>query len=239
MFLRRPFFVLSSCAFAIMPLFADISCPSANLATLIGTTCDIGPFQFTFDGLNSQNFRNVGGHVSIGGWSASDFLLTPTSDGFRLSFDGGPQNIAAPGGGDVADDYAELVFDVSVPGGELVGVDVSGGILLATGTFGDGFYQNDVCSTSGCGASEMQAFTSTSAGHIVRTGPPFMSGHSAASDIFNLHADNGATASWDGTPTTFIFEASTPEPHTFPVSIITLFALFSVRWTRKRHCEFL
>jgi hypothetical protein len=218
------------------PTFLNSPCVSGNLSGIIGTTCDIGNLQFTFNGLSGQDFSNVGGVVTIHNWDASDFTLTPTSDGFGISFDAGPQNISAPSGGDIADDYAELDFDLNVFGGELIGDDVSGGILSASGAFATGFYQNDVCSILGCGTSEMQAFDSTVAGHVIRSGPPFSSG-TAVNDIFNLQVSDGnAVASWDGTQTNFTFtvKSTAPEPSNFLIGLLCCLGIAQIRRHQKR-----
>ncbi len=85
------------CGLSSKPAFAD-ACRSANLADIIGTTCNIGHVEFTFQDFYSQNFAfdsDTGTYLYNTPWSASDFYFVPFWPfwqgglGFELLFGGG------------------------------------------------------------------------------------------------------------------------------------------------------
>lgn len=203
------------------PAFADIiPCASGNLSTIIGTTCDIGPLQFTFTALNGQI---GGGTVGFAPWSASSFTLTILSNGLSTGFELSgppPQTVAS-----IADsvlgfeDYAQLYFQVTDLDGLINGVAISGGHLSVTGP--PAFANDNVASNELQLGSYFVTDVTYGVGvaipyyHVY--GPPFSSGVGVA-EPFLLYAEGGDTASIDDVATYFDF-ATEPLPLPPPNSI--------------------
>jgi hypothetical protein len=204
------------------------SCQSGSLSNLIGTTCNVGHLQFTFG--------------SMSGEPASDFSFVPVSDGFTLTFTGGPLSVSsAPGSGETEDAalLTYMVFDLNpVTGARMhdifTSIGVSGGALSTTGTTGysQAFYQGSVCGPHACIygglASEDDIGTITS--YSLNTASPLnpkqpcseqpracFNPGSGILEPFVVGANGGNSASWDGSPTTFTWGTTTyhdpaPEP---------------------------
>jgi PEP-CTERM motif len=216
---------------------ADPSCASGSLAALVGTTCDIGPLQFTFGALTSDAYIGVvgGSSSSSSPWTASAFFFAPVSNGFIVSFDGGPLSVTAPifGG---ADDEAILAYSVIDLDGDLTGESVSGGLLsaAANGGFASAVYEGFTYSATG--DSSIFGFNRVIDGipssyQIGLQGAPFSVGAEGEADLFLLNGENGGTAGWDGTPTTFTF-GSTPEPSSLLLFATGLLGIVFI--TRKK-----
>lgn len=205
-----------------------------NLSAFIGTTCTIGSLQYQFTNvIPTDNVNGVAGTQ----WTASDLTITPTAalDGFTLTFDGGPLSASTIDG--TSADYAiEVQYLVSDPGGYILGENVSGGVLSSAGGSmnGDGSYQQGVADFIGVTTCSIcidsQAFTELESLNGVTTydgglsfctadfPPCEISTAGADADPFQVRAQNGGSASWDGTPTTFTYiltnpaSVATPEP---------------------------
>ena len=100
LFRRLAVFCLGA-LFAV-PVFADVACSSGNLSGLVGTTCDIGSLQFTFQGLYGANYTydSVSSSYMYGtAKTASDFTFTAFGDGFSLGLTGNNGiSLSGPGG---------------------------------------------------------------------------------------------------------------------------------------------
>ena len=183
------------------PALADSDCAAGSLSTVMGTTCNIGSLQFTFSDYTASS------------WTPSNFTLTPVSNGFTLSFDGGAQSITGPTSS-ISYDYFELYYYVTDLTGVLTGESVSGGELLTSGgtsipPFAE--YYGYTCPLGSDCETRIGAFADSNGGPTSYAyGDPFSSGYAYAAP-FSLEAGFGATASWDGTPTTFTY-TSTPVP---------------------------
>jgi hypothetical protein len=211
----------------VVPAFADIPCASGNLSSLIGTTCDIGSLQFDFTDGSGANFvyDAISNTTTYGiAASTSEFTFTALSNGFTLGFSGGPQSVTGPGG-DI-DSYAVneyiLHYNVVDSAGNIVGENVTGGTLSATGSdlsYADGIGLTVNSSSSyvqGGNQAYQQSGLSTNQNVTSVSGSPFSSGFGQA-DPFILFARNADSASWDGTPTTFTFTSDAPEPGFTPL----------------------
>src|SRR6516225_3846771 len=117
---------------------ADTACTAGNLSSIMGTSCNIGPIQFTFTSLYAvYNVTNdATGQVSDNlNFAASDFYLAPTTDGFTLTLLNGPQLMSAsPGniaGEDVFLSYNLLLLNPSL---YVTGESVTSPGLSATGS---------------------------------------------------------------------------------------------------------
>jgi PEP-CTERM motif len=178
------------------PAMGDTACVAGNLSGLIGTTCDIGTLQFTFNSVTTYG----------NSYSAGNFTLTPVSNGFMLSFDGGVESITAPANG-VAIDYFDLHYSVTDLAGNITGENVTGGALSAWGGDSSAVSKGETWS----GSSIVEGFKCSSpCAPTWNYGSPFTSG-SADAFPFSLAAQNGASASWDGTPTTFTYTRTNPD----------------------------
>jgi hypothetical protein len=205
---------LTLLVFLVIPAFADgVACASGSLASIDGTTCDIGNLQFAFNGLQSVNTLGVP-------WTDSDFTFTVLSNGFELS---GPpaQTIPATTGGQ---SYAQLAFgvtDLTGPPDGITDLNVSGGNLSVSGpNFSRASTVLQIYGPDGC-----SLFTSNdiidSDGTIFNTGnksgsatsAPFCLGFAAPFAVF---AEKGNTASIDGTTADFTFTTGPAPPPTPP-----------------------
>ena len=214
---------------------ADTLCVAGNLSGLIGTTCDIGDFRFTFTELASTNDAYIGNTLSYSNpWSVNDFSLAPVANGFTLSFDGGPQSITT-GQFESSRDYAVLGYDVSVlQGFAIAGESVVGGTLSASGHGSPGGsgagYSGTLASTSGEADAYSQSFVQNGPTLYINSqdrlfGYPIVSGGGEAFP-FQLGAFDGYSASWDGSPTTFTYKTVfLPEPNCLPLLSIVLISL--------------
>jgi hypothetical protein len=112
-------------AITAIGLCADIlPCVSGNLATVDGTTCDIGNLQFTFTGLQSANTAGAP-------WTDADFFFTALPNGFTLS--GPPAQSLTNTGSNEATDYVQLNYDVTDLTDAITGVNVFGGNTSVSG----------------------------------------------------------------------------------------------------------
>jgi hypothetical protein len=209
---RIPSLVIALIGFAFLadPVFADLVCGTGNFSTIVGTTCDIGSLEFTFTGVSSLG----------GGWTASDLYFTPATNGFILSFLGGPQSLTANNPnplGNVTFDELGISFNVTAPPGTYFnGVNVaSAGVFSASGIYafasGGLFAQS---TAGGSGSYILCAFNNCriiSAFYPAAT--PFSSTASADVIVFDVWAGSG-TASWDGSPSAFTMslDNNVPEP---------------------------
>jgi hypothetical protein len=218
----RVLWVLAGClllATAWAPAASAGSCASGNLSGLIGETCDIGSLQFTFDTLYSENYTYNGSYTYGTTWTANNFTFTPVSDGFRVSFNGGPQSITAPSDG-YAYDYAYLYYSVTDLAGEFTGESATGGGLSTSDDEGDGlgYALIEGVSFNSTDSGSVQAFQLSENGDSYelqnyRTGAAFSDSDQAYAYPFYLYAQNGGGANWDGNPATFTYETTaTPEP---------------------------
>jgi hypothetical protein len=199
---------------------ADTTCVAGNFSNIAGTTCDIGSMVFTFTGVSSYG----------GGWTASDLYFAPATNGFTLTFLGGPQSLTAsfpqpPYGEQAVFDELGLSFDILAPQGYYFnGVNVSSGAIIgASGTaaaFGGVITQ----STAGgagyyleCSANQTPDCQVKSAYYGAE--PPFSSTASVDAVVFDLIASNGS-ANWSGAPSTFSFSLDNNVPE--PSSLISL-----------------
>jgi PEP-CTERM motif len=183
---------------------------SGNLYGLIGTPCDIGELQFTF---NSLSFTSLS-------LTDSDFSFTPVSNGFSLTLLSGPLSLTGPTGGDpYASESAFLYYSVSDLGGYFTGESVSGGALLSSANGGPGLGQAlyygqtySIFDSSAIGARKEVA-NGISSGYEFVSGFPFSDGTGDATP-FLLTASEGASATWGGS-TTYTYDTTnnpTPEP---------------------------
>jgi hypothetical protein len=217
--------VLAGClllATAWAPAARAGSCASGNLSGLIGETCDVGSLQFTFDELYSDNFAYDGSTYTYGtSWTANNFTFTPVSNGFSLSFNGGPQSLTTTSDG-FAYDYAYLVYSVTDLAGNFTGESATGG-APSSSAGEDGGYGNALI--------EGVTYSSTETPYVVAyqesfdgspcelqnylAGSPFSDGTTAYAYPFYLFAEEGGSAGWDGNPSTFTYDttsSTTPEP---------------------------
>ena len=208
-------------------------CVAGPVSGLIGTTCDIGVVEFTFTQFNDQA-------VNMPSWSASDFSFIPLSNGFTLTFDGGPQTTVGkaapppwnPSYLDVGETAGlDFTFQVTNPGLQIGSLGIAGG-ALSMGThpwsslFGEDIaeYSWDMLSTS-WPSSGLWVWdecilpnycpTYTAGSHF----PPLTSGIGSAVPLELWSVADGVAAyggaSWDGAPTNFTFSTATvPEPGT-------------------------
>lgn len=228
-------YVLVGIVFLAAPASADTVCVAGNFSSVIGTTCNVGSLTFTFNG-----FYSFGG-----GWTASALNFTPATNGFTLSFLGGPQSISAnnavPFGGTVTDGI-QFDFNVVAPQGYYF----NGDNVSTSASFG----ASGITAFADPGA--IGSFTAGQAGnfeqceqppfpacHITNTysppSAPFSSTASGIIFVFGLTANNG-TAYWDGSPATFTFslDNNVPEPSTLSLLATSLLALMGVALCRKR-----
>jgi len=209
---RIPLLVIVLLGFASWanPVLADSVCGAGNFSTIVGTSCDIGSLEFTFTGVSSLG----------GGWTASDLYFTPATNGFSLSFLGGPQSLTANNPnplGNVTFDELGISFNVTAPQGyDFNGVNVASvGVFSASGIYafasGGLFAQS---TAGGAGSYMLCAFNNCqtiSAFYPAAT--PFSSTASANVIVFDVWAGSG-TASWGGSPSTFTMslDNNVPEP---------------------------
>ena len=123
------------------------TCVGGNLSTIVNTACSIGSLDITFGGLNVENdsFNNVTSTETDGpAYTASDFIFTPISNGFTLTFDGGPQSITAPASGYGLDYFQLLITSIVDSDGTITGESATGGTLTATGSIRTGESLSDI-----------------------------------------------------------------------------------------------
>lgn len=236
---------LAACAavFAV-PAHADpASCSSGNLASLIGTTCDIGNLQFTFVSLT--------GDTSTGGsWSASDFNFTAVPDGFALSGVGGsalaPQSISSVAGG-TADDEAYLQYNVTDTTGVITGVGVLGGLPTAAGSTAIADVSNYLYNEAGTEAiyqdygqesfsGQVSNYNDSGNGSAIPGGG--LASGSGYAMPFYLYTQDASSASVFPADALFTFDTSggvaTPEPSTLFLFGVGLMGLGVVAFWRRR-----
>jgi hypothetical protein len=223
----------------------DQTCASGNLASVVGTTCNIGALQFTFTGVTSyeQTFDPyTETYTDMTPWAASDFTFTRVTNGFTLAFSGGPQpqSVTAPLGADsTVDEYFSLSYNVIDSSGYIVGVGVTGGSLIATGAtewFSGqyGYVETPGDESEAYGTNQVLQNRGVVVTSVVQNGlvgPPISSGSGEASPV-HLFAHNGDGAAWDGTPTTFTYD-TVPAPER-GTSMLLCAGLFSIFFVRRR-----
>lgn len=200
-------------------------CATGNLASLIGTTCDIGSLEFTFTGFSGDSYaiNNVGMSQTLlydNPWSASDFTLAPGADGFTVSLmNQGTVSISAPvvsQGTSQAFDNAALQFTVTDLDGNIVGMDVAGTVSDTGNSPGDdsGLIAGSVVNYPGDGVSYyLEQINENPSAFAENAGPPFSTA-SGSFEIFSLQAETG-TSYWGGSSTINLDTATTtatPEP---------------------------
>src|SRR5262245_25374127 len=86
--------------FSASPASADTACVAGNLSSIMGTSCNIGPVQFTFTSLYAARgvTNNATGQFDNVYFAPSDFYFAPTTDGFTLTFLDGPQLMSSSPG---------------------------------------------------------------------------------------------------------------------------------------------
>jgi hypothetical protein len=223
------------CAYAV-PVKADSVCGAGNFSTIVGTTCDIGSLEFTFTGVSSFG----------GGWTATGLFFTPATNGFTLSFLGGPQSLTANNPNPLANltfDELGLSFNVTAPPGTYFnGVKfTSAGVFSASGftAFATGGF---ISSTAG-GAGSYVLCTFNNCPTISAfypASPPFSSTASADVVVFDLWAGSG-TDFWDGSPSTFTMslDNNVPEPGTLLLlwaGLIAVKLIVCVLFSSNRCC---
>lgn len=230
---------------------AQSMCVSGPLSSIANTTCDIGSLQYSFGSASGTvSIEPWGGStVDITHWSDSDFTFAPVSNGFGLSFLGGPQSITAATSAGMFD-YAFLPFTVAVldPTQQLTSMGISGGTLSASGSYASsasydmgclnvsGSVYNDVSDVEGSFSS------SSSPTYVFPTdsyGITSLQSVQCQATPFFLYAANGSTAGWDGTDTTFTFNSAptppTPEPGSlvlFGTGLVALLGAARRKWQR-------
>jgi hypothetical protein len=226
------------------PAFADTLCSSGTLDSVIGTTCDIGSFQFTFTGWNAENllareapYTPPFEYDYSPGPPASEFNFMPISNGFTIS---GSVQVVGPGNSEyLLNETGTLSYTIADLAGVIVGENVTGTGFAATGTgasfAGDGGFSANSGGWNQVGgeytewqqggvqwADSGQCVASTQmncVGPPLILGDPFPSGSGTAT-AYDLEADSPTdSATWDGTATfTFTDEptfANAPEPSSF------------------------
>jgi len=202
------------------------ACVAEPVSSLIGITCDIGSLQFTFLGFNALTFYLNGpsrpvpdSHFPIG-----DFYFTPVTNGFTLAYNGGPVSVGSPTNSYQAD--AQITYYVTNTDGWFTGESVTGGTFSFSGSgrgagllYGGTWYGKGSPAVGGQYGCNAQGTSVTCYNdQNVSVGMPFGWISYGTAAPFWLQAMNGETASWDGTPTTFVYDTYTPpvpEPCTF------------------------
>jgi hypothetical protein len=222
------------------PAFPNIvDCVSGNLSTVDGTTCDIGNLQFTFTGLMS-------GNSSGSPWTDSDFNFTVLSNGFELSGPG-PQTITAPLNGQFegnAYDYGQLDYSVTDLTDAIIGLEISGGSLSASGNFGVSTAENsaEICGTinpcsQAYGAyNEVDDFYGPIYSYLgVTSGSGAIISATGDAVPFDLSATNGNSASINSTATSFTFiTGPTPIPEPSLLTLLSI-GLLGLGYATKRN----
>jgi len=218
---------------------ADTACTAGNLSSIMGTSCNIGPIQFTFTSLYAvYNVTNdATGQVSDNlNFAASDFYLAPTTDGFTLTLLNGPQLMSAsPGniaGEDVFLSYNLLLLDPSL---YVTGESVTSPGLSSTGSGRHSFATVTGWTTSqyfgqiyGGTVIDNNFGTVTSYPFVYRGGPnePLSAGLSDPGVIgLLLTAYSGNNAYWSGSTDVSFTTAPVPEPRLLVMLTIGLLGL--------------
>jgi hypothetical protein len=220
-------------------MFMTAFSPAANAQTCMsGVTldvilstnsgsCNIGALDFTFSSFSNDtySYNGTSGISGSGGLAASDFTFTTFSNGFTLSLTSGTApSITAPLGlSSEASNEADLYFSLLDSGGNLIGMSAAGEGLSATGTTssyaltdGSVFSSSPCCYVYGYYEVQQDSGVQSTSTDDVLIGLPFSSSNFEGGDAepFSLDAENGDSASWDGSTTTFTFDtvSATPEP---------------------------
>lgn len=208
------------CGVLAAPASAFDACPAGYLSDIIGTTCDIDIFRFTFTGFDSQNYLVDSGNIIYNHpWSASDFYFAPWGGlGFTLTFLGGPQELDAPPNG-YGYDFAQLDYRVVSLGHWIVGMSAPygfGSLYAWGGTQSEALSQADLVPDDWGMPCHVYDFVDQHNG-VVDGGTQLFqycgwifSGHGIVQP-FNLNAFAGDGAFWYGGQTTILFQAP-PEP---------------------------
>jgi len=215
---------LMGLAFSTAPASADTVCVAGNVSTIAGTTCDIGSLQFSFRNIVGWSWTDKWGTDSntyYATWGNSDFYFTPLSNGFSLTFLGGPQALsAAPES--TAENWGRLDYSVVALHSRVTGVSVSGGVIsfpvLSSSGSASAQYRVDGTWSAFEGLTQISGFVYT----LSYQSPPdpLQFGNNEVAYAFWLHAGGSSSSpsgvvAWDGTPTTFTYtsyDVPVPEP---------------------------
>ena len=230
-----------------IPTSADPVCAAANLSTILGSSCDVGPLQLTFTSLFAEyNMTNNGTGQVLDDveFPASDFYLTPTGDGFALTLLSGPQLLTESqdlhAGEDIFLSYDLAILD---PGVVVTGETVSSPSISASGSSYsnvtiDGWTTADYWSQiyGGTVVSDVAGITGThpylypfndGANNALWPGSSF----SGVTGII-MGADNGNVAYWSDSIDVSFTTAPVAEPSSILMLSTGLLGLAILSWIR-------